>query len=865
MRLPRPKFCSLLSRFWTRFARSWDVLLHGNPAADIFGGLKLSSGGELGMGVGEEEWGSGERDVLEDLAKRTDGLIDMVVSRFGEPAPTTENITTSSTAAKTSVLHEELPWLGAGNYPEASDGVIFAGINAATRPSLRNISQWVQQVYTYGEHAYGVRDNPHRERRKRRRRSPPEPEADSDSVSLAKPASTVSARDWDPQRQRRPRPERAADSKGSAISKASASSKTSGSVTSHRPGIPPPILSAVVEQSLDKATQKAESDAERSQQSEQDSGTTLGIPDQYMKYLTFGLSTLAKSSSTSQSTSQAKEQPSEERRGSTSSSITIRASDTKGTNESGKAATTTKARKPTDDNVSSTVPTLLAQVDPIPDGEPRQARIARQKYLEEKGYFIVGLTGDLDPPQQQGDSSTAEANADEENEDVDADDDDDTSGDHRTLVRTLHIEVARPLKSSPSYPDTRNPAPESGVIEGLEALNLERKPSDPAAFWRARVVVYIRRPFIYCFIFKDRTPSLQMARFYRTLHATLKPIHKPLVASTSVERVMRRIAEVQASGSGSVTADNASGGSENKKSSDPNSLTANPIYDLLYDPRRLTLHTSIPNIPEPGTPAAEGLGSSSGGRHSRLSAAATWTRLDALNVHSQILATLASSGPLPGQRSGAHRADDRRSLVERTAKTARGWWVVWLKLPPSEGPASGENEADAGRSEPHQPPSTSAAGGLGVSSDGTLRSTSTFTTNSTLPGPPSTTATAAKLPPSLDRVAFLVRRAAESASSASGSHGGSGAATPSSSSDVASGMAATGSRAVASMWSVLSLRSGALSDRSTGGAAAGWGPPVAAGAGSAGGGDGAAAAAGLVGGIGVDSRRYVEGLLGLNR
>ena len=59
-----------------------------------------------------------------------------------------------------------------------------------------------------------------------------------------------------------------------------------------RPSIPPPIVSAA-EEALTKATNKAKQDNEEANDIE-DTGTTLGIPDQYMKYLTFGLSTLGK-------------------------------------------------------------------------------------------------------------------------------------------------------------------------------------------------------------------------------------------------------------------------------------------------------------------------------------------------------------------------------------------------------------------------------------------------------------------------------------------------------------------------------------------------------------------------------------------
>jgi hypothetical protein len=85
-----------------------------------------------------------------------------------------------------------------------------------------------------------------------------------------------------------------------------------------------------------------------------------------------------------------------------------------------------------------------------------------------------------------------------------------------------------------------------------------------------------------------------------------------------------------------------------------------PIWDLVYDPVNLTVHTTIPNIPGLGTVPVGDPGSEA--------AAVPWTRAEALSVHSQILNT--------------HSATRRHSLdVERTCKTSRGWWVVWMRLP----------------------------------------------------------------------------------------------------------------------------------------------------------------------------------------
>lgn len=140
--------------------------MNGNPAVDLFNGLKLGAGGELGIGVGEEDWGSGEREVLEGFIGRTEGLVDLVVSRFGD-APIVE---------PASKFITKFEWQGIGIRPRPSDGVIFSGIGAVTRQSVKAVSSWVELLYKYGKEAYGIRDNPSAPRRPRHTNRSHEPE-----------------------------------------------------------------------------------------------------------------------------------------------------------------------------------------------------------------------------------------------------------------------------------------------------------------------------------------------------------------------------------------------------------------------------------------------------------------------------------------------------------------------------------------------------------------------------------------------------------------------------------------------------------------------------------------------------------------
>jgi len=106
--------------------------MHGNPANSLYGGIKVAACGELGMGVGEEERGSGEREVLEGLVGRIEGLVDVIVSKFGDPE-SGNGLSTEATKKSSQRATPSTPWLGSGNELDAEDGVIFLGTGAVSR------------------------------------------------------------------------------------------------------------------------------------------------------------------------------------------------------------------------------------------------------------------------------------------------------------------------------------------------------------------------------------------------------------------------------------------------------------------------------------------------------------------------------------------------------------------------------------------------------------------------------------------------------------------------------------------------------------------------------------------------------------
>ncbi|PGH04083.1 hypothetical protein AJ79_07183 [Helicocarpus griseus UAMH5409] len=670
-RLSRTAFCNTLDHFWTRFIWNWDTLLNGNPAVDIFNGTKLAATGELGVGVGEEEWGSGEREVLEDFVSRTDGMVDLVVSRFGDPSSKNGGANSPSPQpSNTGDTAENDPWIGSNTPPRSFDGVIFSGVGAISKKTLTRVSQWMEWIYRYGEDAFGVKRDPKSTRRRKRQKLPRGRASKSDNhMSTSRtPSRNLS------------------------------------------PGIPPPLVigpSASPKPAPEISTTSRESSRSTREPSkssaEKPTDTSVFGTDTFMKLLTLGYgSSWADSSNFSLS------HP--------------RVSFLK---------------------LGGRLQPPAREMDSMSEASSTEKESAVLSQPNNHGRFIIGLRDDLEIEESDDEE-------DSESKEV-ADTPARKTQKEKTVLRTLTLMMREPTSDGDSEDATS-----SDKYKDLQ------------------VVVYLNRPFMFTFLFELQTPSLSSPSFYRSIHHQLGPLQKPLLLSTSLDKIPQR----------------APLWDQYQNSKDKGSSQQSPLYDLIYDPATRFIHTSLPNIPEPGTPV-QAIELSSHG-----SAESSWTRLDTLNVHMQIVNTYIET------RS-------RSSEIERTCKTNRGWWVLWMRLKDSSSSSSSHGskqgkgeEEENGR----QPPSTQSP------SASPSRSLSLPPPKPTIQQPP--------------KEAFLVRKASDYTPPGHARHQSSGAR----------------------FFRDISGVAGALQPGTGSDGRGGWSGPGK-----------------LAEGVGLDARRYIEALLNLNR
>lgn len=560
VRTKRPKFMSILGRFWDSFAISWNVLMHGNPASSLYGGIKLAACGELGVGVGEEDRGSGEREVLEGFVGRIEGLVDVIVSKFGDGESDVGDKEENNRPAQPSQ-----PWLGSGNEPAAEDGAVFLGTGALSRKSLRDVSHWVEDLYQWGENAYGVIDNPSSTRRSRKPRF---------DHSIRGKKSLGDKRNSTEERGLIASPTKSVESQTSPIEETMTTLPPPSIVSRHTAG--------------SKGYHFRGPSLKRAPGS---STSTDGEPQstKLMQYLKLGYGThwsLAGTSAKSELDQKVTDPP----------------------------------NKPSSENNQETSAPETAAV-----GLDGSSRDRKSSHDDSQSHYMIGLLGDLDEEDSKiYPEDILKENGQQQNA--------------RLLLRTLTVELEREedarAEADISIDLSTNEKDSHSILTSSEHTGTSHASFDSQdrnKTKKLRVVVYACRPFIMVFLFELRTDTLALTSHYRSLHHQLQPLLKPLVSSTSFRALRPELSQ-----------------GDDKST---------PIYDLIWDPKLLTISSTIPNIPDPyAQPVSmESL---------------TWTRIEALNTHMQVVNTYIA-------------ISTDKSEQERTCKTNRGWWVVWTRVPDS--------------------------------------------------------------------------------------------------------------------------------------------------------------------------------------
>lgn len=553
-RVGRSALCTLLDGFWKKFAWNWEVLLSGNPAVDMYNGIKLSAGGELGIGVGEEEWGSGEREVLEDFVVRTDGLVDLVVSRFGNPSEPGESQPTTNKAGPTNEDDSSTRWLGSDAHPRPSDGVIFSGMGAVSRRSVARVSQWMEWIYRYGPDAYGVRDDPSSPRRRKRRKKPRDRSTRNDTEQ-------------------------------------DKTSDNANAEANFSPGIPRPLVMGQGAGPQRDSEVGSQASSEGSPAPSERGKDWIGFkPETFVKYLTLGYGS-AWGASTGTAGPHPRVEALKQEDGST------------GANK----------------RMASPAPTQKT-----PDGDPsRSEDTAKPKNL---GSFLIGL---------QKTPATANTRS---LEDPDPANKSPMASPETIIERTLNVHTAE-LDGNANADEQQQSLKKLRVVVYAVSSTVQDPPGSRPPRLTPRNQ---HQPFMYTFLFDPEAPSLADPSLYQSIHHQLSPLHKTLVHSTSPANAAARISM-----------------SESAFDVNRRFITKNqPVYDLVYDPSNLTIRTSVPNIPDLGAYSPE----------TRDPSASPWSRVESLNIHHRLLSTYVET---------RHRALE----LERTCKTSRGWWVVWVRFP----------------------------------------------------------------------------------------------------------------------------------------------------------------------------------------
>ncbi|RDL37940.1 uncharacterized protein BP5553_05373 [Venustampulla echinocandica] len=570
-RTKRSEFENILGRYWDTFLSTWNVLMHGNPANNLYGGIKIAACGELGVGVGEEERGSGEREVLEGFVGRIDGLVDVIVSRFGDIDPS-DDVQKGTNRVDAHRTLPSSPWLGSGNDPTAEDGVVFLGTGELLQRSLRDLSHWVEDIYRWGPSTYGLMDKSTTHGRGKNRKSGKRAtgEAVSNSREVSRGVYGVNLLPQGP---------------------------TQDSMTT----IPPmPVPDG-------EDTRGRTGLGERGPSLHRDSSNAASINSEsskgskFVDYLKFGYG-------------------SHWTLGGTTSKIA-------GHDDAADA----QAAHTNSGNAVGSVESQGSK--PSTGEEGRKSDSSPRPPDDTVGHYLIGLMGDIE---NEDDDTVVENLAGSQKSSVSSDNLSENIS-ARTLIIELqtqadvHVEAETSIDAHSTENEQASFKDKTSALGGT--LGVVFGTPEGKNMKELRVVVYANKPFIFVFLFEPQTESLASSSLYRSLHYQLSPLMKPLLRSTTFRASRPDITLNSKDRSGSAT-----------------------IYDLVWDPKLLTLNSTIPNIPDPFHTQPQS------------SDQLPWSRIEALNTHLQILNTYIAT-----IKNG--------SELERTCKTSRGWWVVWTRIP----------------------------------------------------------------------------------------------------------------------------------------------------------------------------------------
>lgn len=535
----RPKFLSIVSRYWDLFVLRWNVLMHGNPTNNLYRGIKIAGCGELGIGVGEENRGSGEREILEGFVHRVEGIVDVIVSKFGDH----RERETPMKGASIEVNPKRL-WIGSGNDPDAEDGAIFLGSGTLSKKSLRDLANWVEDLYRWGAYAYGVFDDSKASRRSRRSKKYynlstnqiPSKNTENDlGIVVAKSRAVDDERIR--QKMTCPPAERDLEVLNSK---------------KNRNGQSPPRRISNIQSSL-----------------EDDSNQRV----QFSDYLKLGYGrywTLSGTWSINE----------------------IEINTSKDTN-------THNHYRSNSDKFQETSKTVLDQ----------------SSYCS--GRFMIGLDDCLENNNNSG-SGLITSNS-------------STEGDfkpYKPKISLSKVILELDCKKG-NHLDEREQSLQRKPVPLSHHSNTSSTTKDSSGIDSFQVVVYTAQPFIFVFILKSDTNALESPHLYHSLHHQLQSILKPLRISTKYRALKP---EVKGTGLSEAT-----------------------VYDLIWDPKNLTLNSTIPNVPDLCEPPLA------------CSVDFSWTESEAINTHMQIIKTLIT-------------CTEDSSEIERICKTSRGWWILWARL-----------------------------------------------------------------------------------------------------------------------------------------------------------------------------------------